>query len=104
LFIALALAREQYELWERMQALKLVKQIMAVDSSRLPREVVRTVVAVSGHKEDNFRRANVLDLSGLQVCLETLQELAVADPRVVAHANGFRVLLAAAIDPANQVG
>ncbi|CBN77350.1 conserved unknown protein [Ectocarpus siliculosus] len=75
-----------------MQALKLVKQIMAVDSSRLPREVVRTVVAVSGHKEDNFRR----------VCLETLQELAVADPRVVAHANGFRVLLAAAIDPANQ--
>ncbi|CAM9959226.1 unnamed protein product [Ectocarpus sp. 6 AP-2014] len=102
LFIALALAREQYELWERMQALKLVKQIMAVDSSRLPREVVRTVVAVSGHKEDNFRRANVLDLSGLQVCLETLQELAVADPRVVAHANGFRVLLAAAIDPANQ--
>lgn len=38
------------------QALKLVKQIMAVDPSRLPREVVRTVVAVSGHKEDNFRR------------------------------------------------
>lgn len=38
------------------QALKLVKQIMAVDSSKLPREVVRTVVAVSGHKEDNFRR------------------------------------------------
>lgn len=38
------------------QALKLVKQIIAVDSSRLPREVVRTVVAVSGHKEDNFRR------------------------------------------------
>eukprot|EP00752_Nemacystus_decipiens_P007062 g6329.t1 len=92
LFIALALAREQYELWERMQALKLVKQIIAVDSSRLPREVVRTVVAVSGHKEDNFRR----------VCLETLKELAVTDPRVVAHANGFRVLLAAAIDPANQ--
>ncbi|CAM9272416.1 unnamed protein product, partial [Hapterophycus canaliculatus] len=74
------------------QALKLVKQIIAVDSSRLPREVVRTVVAVSGHKEDNFRR----------VCLETLKELAVADPRVVAHTNGFRVLLAAAIDPANQ--
>lgn len=39
-----------------IQALKLVKQIIAVDSSRLPREVVRTVVAVSGHKEDNFRR------------------------------------------------
>lgn len=38
-----------------------------------------------------------------QVCLETLKELAVTDPRVVAHANGFRVLLAAAIDPANQV-
>ena len=33
-----------------------MKQIIAVDSSRLPREVVRTVVAVSGHKEDNFRR------------------------------------------------
>lgn len=38
------------------QALKLVKQIIAVDSSGLPREVLRTVVAVSGHKEDNFRR------------------------------------------------
>lgn len=42
-------------------------------------------------------------LMNLQVCLETLKELAVTDPRVVAHANGFRVLLAAAIDPANQV-
>lgn len=40
---------------------------------------------------------------GQQVCLETLTELAVADPRVVAHANGFRVLFAATIDPANQV-
>ncbi|CAM9962272.1 unnamed protein product [Ascophyllum nodosum] len=92
LFIALALARDNTKLWERMQALKLVKQIMLVDSSKLPREVVRTVVAVSGHKEDNFRR----------VCLETLCDLAVADPRMVAHANGFRVLLSAATDPANQ--
>lgn len=46
----------------------------------------------------------VMFKSGSQVCLETLKELAVADPRVVAHTNGFRVLLAAAIDPANQVG
>lgn len=43
------------------------------------------------------------DIGGKQVCLETLTELAVADPRVVAHANGFRVLFAATIDPANQV-
>lgn len=42
------------------QALKLVKQIMAVDPSSLPREVVRTVVAVSGHKEDNFRRVGMM--------------------------------------------
>ncbi|CAM9222945.1 unnamed protein product, partial [Choristocarpus tenellus] len=90
LFIALALAREQ--LWERMQALKLVKRIMEVDSSRVPREVVQTLVAVSGHMEDSFRR----------VCLETLRELAVANPRVVAHANGFKTLFAAALDPATQ--
>lgn len=45
----------------------------------------------------------VADIAGKQVCLETLTELAVADPRVVAHANGFRVLFAATIDPANQV-
>ena len=42
-------------------------------------------------------------IGGQQVCLETLQQLAVADPRMVAHANGFRVLFAATIDPANQV-
>lgn len=47
---------------------------------------------------------SVQRFSDSQVCLETLKELAVADPRVVAHANGFRVLLAAAIDPASQVG
>lgn len=128
---------------------------MSVDSSKLPREVVRTVVAVSGHKEDNFRRVRLvrgtgtsltrariavvrsghahscmccrwftlrtalsqarmhslcfvlqtLDCTfcGQQVCLDTLRELAVADPRMVAHANGFRVLLAAASDPATQV-
>lgn len=44
-----------------------------------------------------------IQLHAKQVCLETLQELAMANPRMVAHANGFRVLLAAAIDPANQV-
>lgn len=37
------------------------------------------------------------------MCLETLRELALADPRIVAHANGIRVLLSAAIDPATQV-
>lgn len=29
---------------------------MTVDASKVPREVVRTIVAVSAHKEDNFRR------------------------------------------------
>ena len=42
-----------------------MKQIIAVDSSRLPREVVRTVVAVSGHKEDNFRRVGPRTAGGL---------------------------------------
>lgn len=63
------------------QALKLVKQIMAVDSSWLPREVVRTVVAVSGHKEDNFRRV------GQESCVLHLQE-ATSDTRKIVSCTG----------------
>ncbi|CAM9115932.1 unnamed protein product [Discosporangium mesarthrocarpum] len=95
LFIALALAREQFELWERMQALHFYHsctEIVDVDSSVIPRDVVQTLVVVSGHMEDNFRR----------VCLETLRELALANPRVVAQANGFQTLFAAALEPATQ--
>ncbi|CAM9692595.1 unnamed protein product, partial [Phaeothamnion confervicola] len=89
LLVVRSLERDQRELWERMQALKLVRRIMEIQPALLSAPLVRSVVAVSAHKEDNFRR----------VCLDTLRELSLGAPAAVARANGFKTLLAAVLDP-----
>jgi Rapamycin-insensitive companion of mTOR, N-term len=73
--------------------LRLATRNAQVSPERVPRCVVRSVSAVAGHAEDNFRR----------VCLETLRELAVACPRAVAAVGGLRCLFAAVLDPTTQV-
>ena len=74
---------------ERMQALKLIKRIMAIAPTKFPISFTRSLVAISHYKDDNIRR----------VCLESLRELAVINPEIVANVNGFTCLLEAVLDP-----
>jgi hypothetical protein len=89
IFIVRGLERDQHELWERMQTLKLVRRIVEISPEILPRGIVRSLVTVLANKEDNFRR----------VCIETVRLLASANPKSVAQVNGFRWLLQAVADP-----
>lgn len=77
---------------ERMQALKLVKKYMAVSSDTFPISFARSLVAIANHRDDNIRR----------VCIETLRELSVVNPDVVATVNGFACLLEAVLDPSTH--
>jgi rapamycin-insensitive companion of mTOR len=81
--------RDVESIWERMQALKIMKLVVALCPSKFPASFTRSLVAVASHKDDNFRR----------VCLETLRELSVCNAPAVYQANGFRVLFEAVLDP-----
>lgn len=68
--MARALEREQRYLWERMQALKLCRQVMEVAPESLSRTVVMALVSIAEFPEDDFRK----------VCLDTLKELGMFFP------------------------
>jgi hypothetical protein len=91
-YISRTLERDPRNVFERMQALKLAQRVLELDSSRMPRNVVRSLVAIAGHKDDSFRR----------VCLECLREMTVSNIEVVAECNGVRTLFDAALDPTVQ--
>jgi rapamycin-insensitive companion of mTOR len=76
------------ELHERMETLKLLRRIMEVEPTLVPKNLVRSLVAICGHREDHFRR----------VCLETLRELAVTNTEVVAQCDGLSTLFDAVLD------
>jgi len=73
-----------------MQALKLMKQFIAVAPMEFPFGFARSLVATSAQTGDGFRR----------VAIETLRELALANSYLVACCNGMKVLVEAAVDPA----
>eukprot|EP01137_Pigoraptor_chileana_P027953 Opistho-2@11269 len=68
---------------ERTQALKLARHIAEIQATLMPRSIVASIVAIADNSEDRFSR----------VCLETLTELAVRCPKIVAQADGFRTIL-----------
>ncbi len=76
--------------FERMQALKVVKIVIARSPSYIPIVFARSVVAVSNNKKDNIRK----------VCVEMLREMCVVNTPVVIVSNGLDALLTAAFDPA----
>ena len=57
-----------------------------------PVAFARSLVAISNHKDDNLRR----------ICIETLRELSVENPRVVATVNGLTTLLDVVLEPSSQ--
>lgn len=82
LFIARSLERDSKYLWERMQALKLIRRMMVVDASLLPRSIVQSLVAIAEHVKDDFRR----------VCLDAVRELG-AQPSPFKYCLAFVCLI-----------
>ncbi|RHY26662.1 hypothetical protein DYB32_007416 [Aphanomyces invadans] len=70
----------------------VVRRFMDIDALQVPTSVVRSIVAIANHKEDNLRR----------VALETLRELAIANVSVVMQCNGMKTLVDCILDPTCQ--
>lgn len=77
---------------ERMQALKIMDKVRQIAPDYYPVSFGRSLVAIANSREDSFRK----------VCLESLRELALVNPALVATVHGFTSLLDAVIDPINQ--
>ena len=76
-----SLERESKYLYERMQALKLVRRMMVVDPSAMSRSLVKSLIAIAEHRKDDFRC----------VCLDAVRELVLLNPELVASCNGIKV-------------
>jgi rapamycin-insensitive companion of mTOR len=87
------LEREQECLVERMQALKLIKKFIQHVGDAFPLAFARSLVAIANYKDDNIRR----------VCLETLRELSIENPRIVCTVNGLPTLIEAILEPSTAV-
>lgn len=70
--VVVCIERGEVHLVERMQALKLMKKFLLISGDIFPIAFARSLVAISNHKDDNLRR----------ICLETLRELCVINPKV----------------------
>ena len=90
--VVVCLEREREYLAERMQALKLIRKFMSIASDIFPSAFARSLVAIASHKDEHLRR----------VCMETLRELMVANPKLIAAVNGLSVLLEAVLEPSYQ--
>lgn len=91
-FVVRSMEREQKLLAERVQAMKVIRRVMEIDATQMPRSLVASIVSIASHKDDNMRR----------VCLETLRELALSNIDIVAAANGVKVLVDAILEPSFQ--
>lgn len=92
LFVARALERDSKFLWERMQALKLVKQMIVVDPSQLSRTIVNSLVSVAEQPKDDFRR----------ISLDAIRELVLVNPQIVSSCNGIRTIVDSILDQTCQ--
>lgn len=90
--IVAALERESDYSMERIQALKIIDRIRLKAPEVFPIAFARSLVAISNSKEDNFRK----------VCLESLRELSIANPTLVAVVQGFTTMMDAVVDPVSQ--
>lgn len=75
---------------ERVQALKLMDKFRKVAPEVYPITFVRSLVAIGNAKEDSLRK----------LCIDSLVELVIVNPMLVATATGFNTLLEAVLDPA----
>lgn len=82
--VVLSLIKDRKADVEREQALKFVRTFLDVKEGvhELSRAVVRTIAAVAEHAEDRLR----------PICLETLAEILVRDPRLLIASGGLASL------------
>lgn len=92
LFVARALERDSKFLWERMQALKLIRQFMKVAPHLIPRSVVQSLVSIAEHPKDDFGR----------ISLDAIRELVLINPEVVSSCNGIRTIVDSILDTSGQ--
>ncbi|TPX33890.1 hypothetical protein SmJEL517_g03313 [Synchytrium microbalum] len=85
LFIVRTLTRDQRYDAEREQALKLIRGWIDAPGGAaiLPQSLVRMMVALAEQTDEKFRT----------VCAETLSELAIRNPELLALSGGFKVLI-----------
>lgn len=88
LFLCRSLERDAKFLWERMQSLKLIRQIMLVAPHLIPRSVIQSLVSIAEHPKDDFRR----------ISLDAIRELVLTNPGVVASCNGIKTIVDSILD------
>ncbi len=79
---------------ERIQALKIMDRVrrICVAADAYPIAFARSLVSIANSKEDNFRK----------IALESLRELSLSHPSLVAAVQGFSTLVDAIMDPVSQ--
>jgi hypothetical protein len=77
---------------ERVQALKLIEKIRKIAPDHFPIGFGRSLVAIANTKDDSLRKLS----------LDSLRELAMVNPSVVAIVHGFATLMEAVIDPLSE--
>ena len=89
LLVARCLERDSKYVWERMQALKLIRQLLAVSPLDVSRACIAALIAIAEQPKDDFRR----------VCIDALRELVLLSPAAVCSCNGVRTLVDCILDP-----
>lgn len=77
---------------ERMQALKIIEKVQEISADIFPVAFARSLVAVANSKDDTFRK----------ICIETLRDLALKNPSLVAGVDGFAPMMDAVMEPITQ--
>ena len=83
-----SLERSGSAMWERSEAVKLVKEAMRIEGMDLPRSVTQALVALAGTADDKMRL----------LALETLRSLCIKSTIQVARCRGIPILVDAILD------
>jgi len=87
-----SLEREPRFLEERVLALKLVRKMAVVAGQQLPRTLLRSLVAIANHRDDQLKEA----------AIDSLREISMIDTRAVAECGGMDALVRAVLDPSME--
>jgi hypothetical protein len=87
-FINRSFERDKSGGWERLEALKLLRATCILSPSLLPLHTINAIAAVAKDKKDPFSRT----------ALDTLMEMSIYNPAVVAASHNLHILFDAALD------
>jgi len=90
--ISMSFEREKGATTERIQALKLVRSMQAIDPLAMPRCIVQSLVAVASDSDDILCSASLLALA----------EMATTNTAIVSLCGGIPVIISAAVSPLHK--